>query len=122
MKKILIVDDDEDILEVVKYLLQSHGFNVSTYATGFNVDEVVKNYNPDLILLDINLPGKSGTQICKELRHKKLTTPIILFSAHADRSKVIAESNADDFIEKPFEIDHLINTISSHLNLVLTVF
>jgi len=121
MKKILIVDDDEAILDVVKHLFISHGFNVQTHSTGLNVQEVVMNYNPSLILLDINLPGKSGTQICKELK-QKLSIPIILFSAHANKRKAVEESNADDFIEKPFEINHLINTVSSHLNLVLAVF
>ncbi|MEO6455814.1 MAG: response regulator [Ginsengibacter sp.] len=121
MKKILIVDDDQDILEIARYLLTSHGFNVQTHSTGFNVPEVVSTYNPHLILLDINLPGKSGIEICKELK-QKLTIPIILFSANPEKKNALEKSNADDFIHKPFEINHLINTISSHLKLVLTIF
>lgn len=115
MKKILVVDDDVDILEVVTYILTSHGFNVKTHSSGFNVPDVVLHYCPNLILLDVRLPGKLGTDICKELKlvHQ---IPIILFSAHADYSKVFAECNADDFLEKPFDVKKLLDMISTHLN------
>ncbi len=115
MKKVLIVDDDRDILTVVKYLLKSHGFKVHTHSTGLNVPEVVDNFNPDLILLDIMLPGKTGIEICKEL---KLTSavPIVLFSAHADKIASLAECKADAFVEKPFEITQLLDVINLHLN------
>ena len=68
MKKILVVDDDPHILQIVKYVLLSHGFEVETYATGLNVNEVVLSFDPDLILLDILLPGTLGTQVCIELK------------------------------------------------------
>ncbi len=116
MKKILVVDDDVDLLEVVTYILTSHGFNVKTHSSGFNVPDVVLHYCPNLILLDVRLPGKLGTDICKELKlvHQ---IPIILFSAHADYNKVFAECKADDFLEKPFDVKKLLDMISTHLNL-----
>lgn len=115
MKKVLIVDDDKDILTVVKYLLKSHGFKVHTHSTGLNVTDVVDTFHPDLILLDIMLPGKTGIDICKEL---KLISdiPIVLFSAHADKIAALKESKADAFVEKPFEISHLLDVINLHLN------
>lgn len=115
MKKILVVDDDEDILEVVKWILTSHGFDVHTHPTGLNVPEVVMKYVPDIILLDIRLPGKSGTEVCKELK-QTYPTPIILFSAHIKEAQALAICHADAFIQKPFEMKQLVNTINLHLN------
>jgi DNA-binding response OmpR family regulator len=115
MKKILVVDDDRDILEIVSYILTSRGFNVSTHTTGLNVPEAVMQFSPDVILLDINLPGKLGTEVCKELK-KIHSIPVILFSAHAKEGKVIAECNADGFIAKPFDMEALVKRIKAHLN------
>ena len=115
MKKILVVDDDPDILQIVKYILTVRGFDVETHTTGLNVPEVVMSYNPNLILLDIRLPGKLGTQVCKELK-QTYPIPIILFSAHADERKSFKKWNADAFIQKPFDIDQLVGTIRLHLN------
>lgn len=115
MKKILVVDDDPGILDVVKYILTSNGFLVQTHDSGYDVPDIILHYRPDLILLDIRLPGKLGTEICREL--KKLNKiPIILFSAHADYHTALAECAADDFIQKPFELDDFLQTIRSHLN------
>ena len=115
MKKILIVDDDEDILEVVKWILKSQGFDVHTHSTGLNVTEVVMNYAPDIILLDIRLRGKLGTQVCKELK-QIYTTPIILFSAHTKQDHALSICHADAFIQKPFDMEQLVNTINLYLN------
>src|SRR5258706_7157112 len=117
MKKILVVDDDASILEIVSIILTSYGFEVKTHPTGFNVPDIVLYYHPNLILLDISLPGKLGTEICKELKQLNSKLPIILFSAHwGKRKDVISISDADDFIEKPFDVRDLINTINLHLN------
>ena len=116
MKKILVVDDDEDILEVVRYILTSHGFDVQTHSTGLDVPDIVMHYQPNLILLDVRLPGKLGTQVCKELKQINSHLPIILFSAHAVMSEVFAISHADAFVEKPFDIKNLIETINLHVN------
>ena len=112
MKKILLVDDDLDILDIVKRILVENGFNVKTKSDGFNLPEVVNEYKPNIIILDIRLPGKRGTELCKELK-EIYTIPIILFSAEPIRS--FEECDADDFIQKPFEVKHLITVINSHL-------
>src|SRR4029078_4080735 len=98
MKKILIVDDDEGILDIVSRILTSHGFEVKTHSTGFNVPGVVLYYHPNLILLDIRLPGKLGTEICKELKQLDSDLPIVLFSAHAEKANAIGSCVADDFL------------------------
>ncbi|MEO6330610.1 MAG: response regulator [Ginsengibacter sp.] len=113
MKKILVVDDDQDILEIVELILLKNGYNVKTHTTGVGLDEVTKYYKPDLILLDVRLPGgKLGTELCMELK-QTISTPIILFSA--ELSIPFSIFCADDFIKKPFEVKSLLTTINSHL-------
>jgi two-component system response regulator VicR len=117
MKKILIVDDDADILYVLKQLLTRRGFEVKMHSTGLNVPEVVLAFQPDLILLDILLPGKPGTEICKELKQSHCEIPIILFSAHQQYDlNFLARFGADAFIRKPFDINDLVNTVKLHMN------
>ncbi len=115
MKKILIVDDDEDILECVSLILSNAGFHVDTHNTGLDVQRKVMDCQPNAILLDINLPGKPGTEVYKELC-KKFTTPIIFFSASADKKEVLREYNAHAFISKPFDIKNLVNVINDCVN------
>ena len=74
MKKILVVDDDLAILEVVEYFLTANGFKVQTHPTGLMVNEVVSHFQPDVILLDIMLPGKLGTQVCNEIKQIQKTS------------------------------------------------
>ena len=116
MKKVLIVDDDQNILEVAKFILTSNGFEVLTLSTGLNVPEVVLHYHPDLILLDVILPGKLGTEICKELKQIHSNIPIILFSAHPEEAKTLGTYIADAFIQKPFDIRNFVNTVKLHMN------
>jgi DNA-binding response OmpR family regulator len=116
MKKILVVDDDKAILQVVKLVLTSHGFDVQTHSTGLNVPDIVMHYHPNLILLDIRLPGKLGTEVCKELKQIDTNLPIIFLSAHAEKVQAFALCHADGFIQKPFDIKNLIDTINLHLN------
>ena len=115
MKKILVIDDDKDILEVVRISLQFYGFHVKTHSTGLNVPDVVQQYQPDLILLNIFLPDKPGTEICKELKQLNSKTPIILFSAHAGKGKAFSVCKANGFIQKPFDIPQFVKTIKSYL-------
>lgn len=116
MKKILVVDDNEDILNTVKRILISHGFDVQTYSSGLNVPDIVINYEPNLILLDIHLPDKLGTEVCKEIKEINSNLPVILFSAHSNKSEALSSCAADDFIQKPFDMKHLLDTVNLHVN------
>ena len=115
MKKVLLVEDDKQMIEVVEFILKEYGFSVHTHSTGLNVDEAIKAYEPNLILLDVRLPGKSGTQVCKEVKQNS-DIPIILFSAEQDQKKLLNECEADAFLGKPFDINELIISISLHAN------
>lgn len=113
MKKILIVDDDQDILEIVQLILWKQGYDVKTCATGVGLEELTRYYKPQLILLDVRLPGgKYGTELCKELK-QIFAMPIILFSA--ELSVPFATFSADDFIKKPFEVNSFLEMINFHI-------
>ncbi len=114
MKKILIIDDDEDLLGIIEQILKSRGFDVHTDVLASNVSDVVKRYNPHLVLLDIRLFGQSGTDICRELK-RRYSMPIILFSADTRRGCAFENCNADGFLPKPFTIDELLDTLNMHL-------
>jgi DNA-binding response OmpR family regulator len=116
-KKLLVVDDEQDILEFLKVILEDEGYIVVTtdkddYLEGLNNDTP-----PDLILLDLLLSGKDGREIVKYLKMQENTKhiPIIMFSAHPGAQETTRQAGADDFVAKPFEIDLLLSKIKQHL-------
>jgi len=115
MKKVLVVDDDEDILMLVKMLLTINNFNVEAISKWEQIDDRVENFLPNIILLDVSLSGADGRDICKRLKSSEATKqiPIILFSAHADVANSYRDCNAQAFIAKPFDISHLIEVLDS---------
>ena len=117
MKKILVVDDDVDVLNVVDLVLTHHDFLVKTTSKWQSISETIKAFNPDLILLDIDLRGADGGDICKKLKQSKKTrqVPVILFSILMPEEYLIA-SNAQGFLIKPFETTHLLEMIKHNLN------
>ena len=118
MKKILVVDDDMDILNVVKLLLTYHQFVVKTTWRWEVILKTVKTFTPDLILLDIDLSGADGGDICKKLKQSKETSgvPVILFSCHLLSKNYVKGCDAQGFLAKPFEISKLLEIIRHHLN------
>lgn len=116
--KVLVIDDDPFLREVIVTILELSGFEVRTHSTCLHVLNMVKDFQPDLILLDINLKGNiCGTETCREHKLVNLHPPILLFSSHDDIGLKFAECNADGFIRKPFDLLKFRNTINFHLNL-----
>jgi DNA-binding response OmpR family regulator len=117
MKKILVVDDDPNIVDSIKLLLEMEGYKVETDCDGKTIP-IVEKTTPDLILLDIWMSGQDGREICKHLKKQAHTKkiPIIMVSASKDIIDSSKEAGADDFIAKPFEITDLLAKIESHLN------
>lgn len=115
-KKILIIDDDVAILEVMKIILEDKGYHVITTPTGDNIEEKVQDLSPNIILLDFWLAGIDGHYIAKQLKSKVSTKhiPVIMVSANHDPKKIAIEVGADDFLEKPFDIDDLVNIVEKH--------
>lgn len=117
-KKILVLDDDLDILVVMQLLFKVKGFDVVTISRWEEIYNKAETFQPDLILLDVLLSGNDGRDICKVLKKKPVTKhiPVILFSANPSIARNLAEYHADGFIHKPFEVDELLKIINEQLN------
>ena len=120
MAKILVVDDDTDILSVMEMLLTMKGFQVEVVSKGDTILTKVYSFKPDLILLDVLLSGHDGRTICRDLKSTKETQhiPVIMFSAHPGAAASIAEYGANDFISKPFDVNNLIQKIKTQIQAV----
>ena len=117
MPRILIIDDEEDVLIPLRGLLQKNGFEVATLSRAATAFKTVDVFKPDVILLDIKLADFDGRDICFELKSNRKTkrVKILLCSAHITQKDEYKEYGADDFIGKPFEMKELINKINLHL-------
>jgi DNA-binding response OmpR family regulator len=118
MNKILVLDDDLDILSLVETILRMNNFNVKTLWNWKEIDSNMAEFKPDLVLLDVMLTGADGRDICKKL-HSDIKTenvPVILFSANPEMRQCINDCLAQDFVPKPFNISGLLKTIRMHLN------
>jgi DNA-binding response OmpR family regulator len=118
-KKILILDDDDDILEILSLLLVDHGYEVRGLTCGDTVFEDIKDFQPDLILMDIMLAGLDGRAICKSIKENLMTyfVPVILISGTHDVAESLHLPGApNDFVAKPFDIDHLLERIEKQLS------
>jgi DNA-binding response OmpR family regulator len=118
MKKILLIDDDIDILNVVKLLLSYNHYKVKAISKWQIITETIKEFTPDLILLDIDLGGADGSEICRNLKRSEgiKDVPIILISAHNMPVNYLKRCKAEAFIAKPFEVPDLLETIKNNLN------
>lgn len=115
-KKILIVEDDEDIRMVEEVYLQAAGFQTETVTNGEQVTDILENIDFDLILLDLMLPGKSGYDVCKEIRGK-VDIPILMVTARTESVDKIRGLGlgADDYIPKPFDPAELVARVYANL-------
>ena len=114
--KILIVDDDENICELLRLYLEKDGFETVVANDGEKAVEFSAKYNPDLILLDIMLPKLDGWQVCREIR-KTSAVPIIMLTAKGETfDKILGlELGADDYVSKPFDTKEVIARIKAVL-------
>lgn len=117
VKKILVCDDDEGILDIVKIILENKDYQVETISTGKAIERRIIAYQPDLILLDLWIPGMDGKEITKILkRDEKLSKiPIIIISALNETKKISREIGADDYLAKPFDINDLISIVEKYI-------
>ena len=118
-EKILVVDDEEHIAELISYNLSSNGYKVITANNGIDAVKVAIEEKPSLILLDLMIPGKDGYDVCKEVRSNNeiRNTPIIMLTAKSEElDKILGlELGADDYITKPFSVRELLARVKAVL-------
>lgn len=119
MPKILVVDDERPIAEIIKYNLQKEGFEVQTAYDGDEAIKMIHKMNPELIILDIMLPKKNGFEVLKEIR-MEFVMPVIMLTAKEEENDKITglELGADDYITKPFSNKELIARVRANLRRV----
>jgi DNA-binding response OmpR family regulator len=112
-EKVLIFDDDADILEVCTIVLETNGFTVSTQKDCEEILSTIDRYTPDVLLMDNKIPPHGGIEACRTIRDsaEHADLPIVFFSANQDVARLAAEAGADHFIEKPFDLDALVSTL-----------
>lgn len=113
---ILVVDDDPAIAEMLTLVLQGEGFHTEVVGDGLEAIQKARETHPDLILLDLMLPGMNGIDVCKAIRDES-TVPIVMLTARTDTVDVVLglESGADDYIHKPFKPKELVARVRARL-------
>ena len=118
-KNIFVVEDEEDILDLVRHHLSKEGFGVSTATNGMEAVKAIQRKTPDLVLLDLMLPGMDGLDVCRMLKKEPKTAdvPILMVTAKDEESDVVSglELGADDYIVKPFRMKELIARVRTAL-------
>lgn len=116
MKKILVCDDDPGILEVTKIILENNGYEVVALETGKAIQKRVKKEKPDMILLDLWMPGIEGKEITYLLKRDPNTKniPLIIVSAVNELDKIVSATSADGFLPKPFDMGDLLGIVEKY--------
>ncbi len=118
-KHIFVVEDEEDILDLIRHHLMKEGYAVSTATNGMEAIKAILRKTPDLILLDLMLPGMDGLEVCQTLKKNPVSTdiPILMVTAKDEESDVVAglELGADDYVIKPFRMKELIARVRAAL-------
>lgn len=119
-RKVLVVDDDTDLVELMQdALLRDGRFEVRTANNGFDAGMMVKDYHPDIIVLDVMLPDINGREVCARVRTDNTEVKIICISGmvEADKIEDLKVAGANDFLQKPFEIDTLVARMCTLLDI-----
>jgi len=119
--RILVIEDDQSIAEIVGILLRGEGFEVSYCADGLQAITAFQAVSPDLVLLDLMLPGRDGIDVCRAIRETS-GVPIVMLTARSDSADIVTglESGADDYIVKPIKNEELLARIRARLRSIET--
>jgi two-component system, OmpR family, response regulator MtrA len=114
--RVLVVDDDSSLSEMLTIVLRGEGFESRVCATGERALGAVREFRPDIVLLDLMLPGKDGVDVCREIRSES-GVPIIMLTARSDTVDIVVglESGADDYVVKPFKPKELVARVRARL-------
>ena len=118
----MVVDDDQDLAEMLSIVLTSAGMEVDLVNRGDQVMDIFNQHSPDLVLLDVMLPGIDGVQVCKIIRENSMV-PIVMLTAKGDTQDVVLglEAGADDYMVKPFKPQELVARINTRLRRVARI-
>ena len=120
-RKVLVVDDDQELVELIVDVLEKDGrFEVRTVNNGFDAGMMVKEYHPDLIVLDVMLPDINGIEVCRLVRGEQTMDDVRIICisgmVEEDRIQQLRDAGANDFIKKPFDVENLIERICQLLD------
>ena len=112
--RILVIEDNQDILQLYSIILSSRNYEVLGKENSANADAVIKEFSPSVIILDMLLSGLSGLDICRQLKNDPATShiPVIMVSAHSSGKEKCMEAGADFYVAKPFEMVEFLSTIA----------
>jgi len=116
-KRILVLDDNQDILDIVHETLTYEDFEVKSTSRGDEVMPLSENFNPDLVILDYRVAGINGGELCKQLKsHPRFKhIPVIIYSAYLNRDSELLAYGCDAIINKPFDLTELVDTVNQLL-------
>ncbi len=119
LAKIMIVDDEHDFREMLDLMMKKEGFETETAEDGFDFLDKVDSYNPDLVTLDVMMPGLTTDEILEKLKGKKTNPEIILLTvvrySEDEKKQIISRGNVVDYITKPFDLDFLLDVVKKHV-------
>ncbi len=114
-KKILVVDDEESIHLLYREELEEEGYEVHSAMNGEEALKLFDSLQPDLVILDINMPGMDGIEVLRQMKEQKPSIPVILSSAYPEYKQDLASWASDDYIVKSFNLDDLKDSVKKHL-------
>jgi DNA-binding response OmpR family regulator len=118
---ILVIDDNEDILFMIKAMLEMKGYSITAKESADDAEHFIEVTKPDLVLMDMLLSGSDGREVCKKIKMNKAIShvPVMMISALPDASISCIEAGADYFLGKPFEMNDLFQTVANALSPVI---
>ncbi|RFZ83318.1 response regulator [Mucilaginibacter terrenus] len=118
VKRILVLDDNQDILDIVHETLTYENFEVKSVSEGDDVMPLVEEFAPDLVILDYRVAGTNGGEICRNIKTnpKYSNVPVILFSAYINRNAELMAYGCDAVISKPFDLTELVEKVNALIN------
>ncbi len=117
MTKVMIVDDEPDMREMVDIMMRKEGFETEMAVDGSDFLEKIDSFDPDIVTLDVMMPGPTTEEILEKLKKKKSKLKVILLTVirfDRDEKKVFEQCNVVDYIQKPFNVDDLIDAVKNH--------
>ncbi len=118
MTKVMIVDDEPDMREMIDIMMRKEGFETEMAMDGSDFLEKIDKFNPDLVTLDVMMPGPTTEEILEELKKKKSKPKVILLTVvrfDGDEKKIFNQRNVVDYIKKPFDVDDFLTCVKKHI-------